>query len=104
MKSTKKTLQTNSNNEASSTEAATNLHPVTLPDSECNELRNVVAGYLELQITDNHEVMTSKNIDSNMSIDSRGTNYDDEPDFNVVENHHMIHRMHHQVIQIMTQS
>lgn len=86
----KKHLQTNNDDETSSTEAAMNLQPVTLPDAECNELRNVVAGLLELQLTgDSHEVMTRKNIDTNMSTDNGGTNYDDEPDFSVVEKQHI---------------
>ncbi len=67
----KKHLQTNNDDETSSTEAAMNLQPVALPDAECNELRNVVAGLLELQLTgDSHEVMTRKNIDTNMSTDN----------------------------------
>ena len=84
-----KHLQTNSNNKASLAEAATNLQPFVLPDSECNKVRTVVAGLLELQTTDNQEVMTSKNIDINKSTDSRCTNYDDEPDFSVVEKQHI---------------
>ena len=58
-----------------------------LPDSEYTGLRNVVAGLLELQLTNNHEVMMSKNIDTNLSTGSggTGTNYDGEPDFSVVE-------------------
>ena len=40
---------------------------------------------LDLQLTDNNEVMKSTNINSNMSTSSGGTNYNDKPDFSVVE-------------------
>ena len=62
-----------------------------LPDSEYAGLRNVVAGLLGLQLTNNDEVTTSKNIDTNMSTGSGGTgaNYDDEPDVSVVEKRHI---------------
>ena len=53
--------------------------------AECDELRNVVADLLQLQLTDNHEVMASINIDTIMNTISGGNNTDDEPDFSVME-------------------
>ena len=65
-------MQRNNNYKSSSADAATNLQPVALPDSEYNQLRNVVAGLLVLQLTDKHEVMKSKNTDTCMSTGSGG--------------------------------
>ena len=47
-----------------------------------------MAGLLGLELTDNHEVMTTRNIDTNTSTGSGGSNYDYEPDFSVVGKQH----------------
>ena len=83
----RKLLETSNVNAASSTQPQSNLQPIELHNLESNGVRNVVAGLLELQLTDNLEVINT-NTPSNMSTTSK-EDYHDDHDFSVVEKQHI---------------
>ena len=78
----KRQLQANNDvNESSPSTISRNLQPIELPDIDSEGVRSVVACLLELQLTDNHEVITNTNIDED-------NYYDDEQDCSVVGQQH----------------